>query len=112
MGNIALEPNEQELGKWTINYIPPNGGKYLGKLIVTSQRLLFEAQFDASVQALVTGATYAEGTLIIPKELIQKTEAKSSFFKKKVIVTLKEENQQHVFDYGMLGIKKLVEAIG
>lgn len=111
MGNIALEPNEQELGKWTINYLPPGGGKYLGKLVVTNQRLLFEAQFDASVQALITGATFAEGMLIIPKEVIQKTEPKSSFFKKKVTITL-EGGEQHVFDYGMLGIKKLVEAIG
>ena len=41
-GNVDLEPGEQELGHWTIPYLPPTGGKYAGKLVVTDRRVLDE----------------------------------------------------------------------
>ena len=40
MGTFEYEPGEQELGSWTVNYKPPWGGRYTGKLFVTDRRLL------------------------------------------------------------------------
>ena len=42
MAKFDLEPGEQELGHWTIHYLPPTGGKYAGKLLVTDRRVLYE----------------------------------------------------------------------
>ncbi len=113
MSDFQLESAEQELGSWTLNYLPPNGGRYTGKLMVTNQRLLFDAKFDTSA----TGAlgellihTGSHGYLSIPKASIQNADVKSSFFKKKVIVTL-QDGTSHTFDYGMLSVKKLAAAI-
>jgi hypothetical protein len=36
----------------TIFCVPPNGGKYNGKLNVTNRRLFYETKFDASLIAL------------------------------------------------------------
>ena len=46
--NISLQPGETNLGTWTLLYLPPSGGKYNGKLTVTSKRLLYDAMFDVS----------------------------------------------------------------
>ncbi len=114
MAKFELDPNEKSLGKWTLNYILPQGGHYLGKLEVTDKRLIFEAKYDTSLQGVLKETMYhvsgTEGYVIIPKSMIQKMTPKSSFFKKKVTLQL-EDDTEHVFDYGLLGIKKLVAAI-
>ena len=114
MGNIEMAAGEETLGQWTLNYVPPAGGRYTGKLQVTNQRLLFDAQFDTSLsgtlgELLVSGGG-TEGYLSIPRSAISRVDVKTSFFKKKVVVFVGEE-QAHTFDYGMLSVKKLAEAI-
>ncbi len=42
MAKFDLEPGEQELGHWTMHYLPPSGGKSAGKLAVTDRRVLYE----------------------------------------------------------------------
>jgi hypothetical protein len=37
---INLQPGEASIDTWSLLYLPPNGGKYNGKLTVTNQRLL------------------------------------------------------------------------
>ena len=113
MSNIELESGESKLGSWTLNYKPPGGGRYTGKLVVTNARVLFDAQFDTSMtgafkELLIMSGSH--GYLSIPKSSIQSTDVKSSFFKKTVTVTL-GDNTAHTFDYGMLSVKKVAAAI-
>ena len=113
MSEFQLEDGEQKLGNWTLNYVPPEGGRYTGKLVVTDRRLLFDASFDTSVsgalkELIITNGSH--GYLSIPKSSIQSVDVKSGFFKKKVTVTL-QDGKPHVFDYGMLSVAKVAAAI-
>lgn len=107
--DISLQPGETVIDTWTLFYVPPNGGKYNGKLTVTNQRLLYDAKFDASVIGIL-GNRAAAGYLEIAKDDIKDVEVKKSFFSKKAIVTL-IDSSQHVFDYGAMNIDKCAEAI-
>ncbi|MBR57511.1 MAG: hypothetical protein CMH54_05555 [Myxococcales bacterium] len=114
MSDIEMATGEETLGEWTLNYVPPVGGRYTGKLQVTNHRLLFDAQFDTSVsgtlgELLVTGGG-PHGYLSIPRSAISRVDVKTSFFKKKVVVMVGEQ-QAHTFDYGMLSVKKIAAAI-
>ena len=113
MSNYEMQPGENELGNWTLNYVPPDGGRYLGKLVVTSARLLFDAQFDTSLTGALKELMIVSGShgyISIPKSAIQSVAVKSGFFKKKVTISL-ANGQEHVFDYGMMSVKKIAAAI-
>ncbi|MHB0915852.1 MAG: hypothetical protein ACYC5A_05280 [Thermoleophilia bacterium] len=113
MTDFQLDPGEEELGSWTLNYLPPGGGRYTGKLVVTGQRLLFDAKFDTSLGGVIDQLMkhYGQhGYLSIPKTDIKAVSRKSSMLKKRVTVTL-IDGTEHVFDYGMLSIDKLAAAI-
>jgi hypothetical protein len=114
LDKIPLEPGESKIDTWTLLYSPPNGGKYNGKLMVTNQRLLYDAQYDASVAGMVEGAFFvrfgSEGCVIIPKARIVKVDVKKSLFAKKVILTL-DDGGEHTFNYGMLNIDPVAAAI-
>jgi len=62
MGRIKfeLEPGEEKVGKWTIHYLPPTGGKFARKLLVTDRRILFEAL--NSKQDRTTGTARGSGS--------------------------------------------------
>jgi hypothetical protein len=107
--DITLQPGEAVIDTWTLFYVPPDGGKYNGKLTVTNKRLLYDAKFDASLIG-VLGDRAAKGYLEIAKDDISDVEVKKSFFSKKAIVTL-TDGSQHVFDYGAMNIDKCAEAI-
>ena len=66
MAALELNPGEQNLGKWTLFYSPPGGGKFNGNLIVTNQRLLYDAKFDASLMGVLGNVT-ASGHMQINK---------------------------------------------
>jgi len=112
MPDFEMQDNEAVIDSWTLNYTPPDGGRYLGPLTITNQRLLFEASFDTSVTGalqelfVVSGA---HGYLSIPKSKVTGIEVKSGFFKKKVLVTVGDG--VHTFDYGMMSVTKLADAI-
>jgi hypothetical protein len=113
MAHYELQPNENELGKWTLNYLPPGGGRYTGPLVVTNKRLIFDAQFDTSVggalrELIIISGTH--GVVSIPKNRIKGVEVSKSFLKKQVKVTL-DNGDVHAFDYGMLSVDKIAEAI-
>ena len=114
MAKFNLDPGETEIGNWTILYVPPGGGKYNGKLVVTNKRLLYDAKFDVSPKGLIEEALFvkfgSEGFVVIPKERITNVEISKSFFSKKVILTL-DNGEKHTFDYGALNIDKCAEAI-
>ncbi len=46
----------------------------------------------------------------IPKNRVQKVDVVSSLLKKKIVVTL-NNGEAHTFDYGMLSVQKIAEAI-
>ena len=112
--NITLQPGETKIDTWTILYVPPKGGKFNGKLTVTSKRLLYDAKFDVSAKGILEEFVFvkwgSEGYLEINKEDIQNVEVKKSFLSKKCIITLKD-GSIHTFDYGALNIDKCVAAI-
>ncbi len=111
---INLDAGEKEIGNWTVLYVPPKGGKYNGKLVVTNKRLLYDAKFDYSLTGLMEEALFvkfgSEAYVVLPKERIKNVEVKKSFLNNKVILTL-DNGELHTFDYGMLKIDKVAEAI-
>jgi len=109
MAALALDPGEQNLGKWTLFYSPPGGGKFNGNLIVTNQRLLYDAKFDASLMGVLGNAT-ASGHMQINKGDITNVDVEKKLLSKKAILTL-SDGSKHVFDYGALNIDKCVAAI-
>ncbi|MEO8845862.1 MAG: hypothetical protein ABI591_33790 [Kofleriaceae bacterium] len=114
LDKIPLEAGEAAIDTWTLLYVPPNGGKYNGKLKVTNQRLLYDAKFDMSAAGMLSEALFvkfgSEGVVIIPKLRIMKVDVQKSLFAKKVLVTL-DDGHVHTFNYGMLNIDPVVTAI-
>ena len=114
MSEFKLDEGESIIDKWTILYVSPKGGNFNGKLTVTNKRLLYDAQFDISMDGLLEEALFhkfgSEAYIVIPKDKIKDVAVKKSFFKKKIILTL-DNGQEHIFDYGMLNIDKVAEAI-
>ncbi len=106
---IDLRPGEQAIDTWTLFYLPPGGGKYNGKLTVTSQRLLYDARLDASLRGVLSNHL-VEGQLAIEKNAITGVEVERKLFSKKATLTL-ADGSRHVFDYGALNIDKCVAAI-
>ena len=111
---IELQPNETKIDTWTILYIPPNGGKFNGKLTITNKRLLYDAKFDVSAKGLLSEFIFikwgSEGYLEIDKSEIKDVQVEKSFLAKKAIVTL-TDGSKHTFNYGALNVDKVAEAI-
>lgn len=104
-----LRADERVIDTWTLFYVPPNGGKYNGKLTITNQRLLYDAKFDASL--IGTLGNYAvEGGLAIDKDDIRDIEVQRKLLSKKAVVTL-ADGSRHIFDYGAMNIDKCVAAM-
>ena len=119
----------QELGEWTINYIPEEGGRYTGKLTVTDERVLFKSLYESGNKTIIKAifldvGTFAaagghtvyrysnddEARVDLPAAEIVRVEAAKKGMMKRAVVTMKD-GQQFVFDYGMLSVKNLVGAI-
>jgi len=119
----------QELGDWTINYIPEEGGRYTGKLTVTPEKVLFNSLYESSNKTIVKAifldvGTFAaagghtvyrysnddEATVDLPAAEIARVEAAKKGMMKRAVITM-SGGETFVFDYGMLSVKKLVAAI-
>ena len=127
MAKFDLEPGEQELGHWTIHYLPPTGGKYAGKLLVTDRRVLYEPlkagpfpRQDLSAKGLVgsltvrtvVGQNHWDGaSLSIPRAEVQSVEKRRTRGMKQVVVTLADQ-QEFVFDNGLMSVDKLAALLG
>lgn len=111
MARFEYEAGEKELGSWTLNYKPPGGGRFTGKLFVTDRRLLYDAKFDSSVTGvlndLVSVHLGSEGYLVIAKDNIKSAVLDG---RSKVMVTL-DDGSEHRFDYGIMSAKKIAAAI-
>ncbi len=119
----------QDLGTWTLNYLPEEGGRYTGKLNVTDERILFKSLYESSNKTIVKAifldvSTYAaagghnvyrysnddEVVVDVPVGVIAQVAAARKGLMKRAVVTL-SGGQEFVFDYGLLSVKKLVAAI-
>ena len=119
----------QELGEWTINYIPEEGGRYTGKLTLTAEKLLFKSLYESSNKTIVKAifldvGTFAaagghtvyrysnddEATVDLPVAEIARVEPSKKGMMKRAVVTM-QGGETFVFDYGMLSVKKLVATI-
>ncbi len=111
---IELQPGESRIDTWSILYTPPGGGKFNGKLTVTNKRLIYDAKYDVSARGLISEAMFikwgSEGYLEIQKRDILSIEVKKEFLAKKAILTL-ADGTTHTFNYGVLNIDKVAEAI-
>jgi hypothetical protein len=111
---IAIHAGETKLDTWGLLYTPPGGGRYNGKLLVTNQRLCYDAKHDATVGGVLADAVSvkwgSEGYLEIPKTAIQAVEVQKSFLAKKVLVKL-EDGSVHTFSRGIANIDPVAEAI-
>lgn len=115
---------------WTINYEPEEGGRFTGKLTVDDEKLSFVSLYESSNAVIVksiaglvgslvaTGGNLAyvrnndsEMTITLPKSDIKSTTVKNTLLAKRVIVTM-NNGQRFVFNYGMLSVTKLAQAIG
>lgn len=118
-----------ELGTWTINYLPEEGGRYTGKLTVTKEKLVFASLYESSNKTIVKAIFLDVSTFVavgghtvyrysnddevgieLPAAEIVRVEAARKGLMKRAVVTM-DGGQQFVFDYGMLSVKKLVAAI-
>ena len=111
---IPLQPGETKIDTWTLFYVPEHGGKYNGKLTITTRRLLYEPLLDASLIGVLTGTRivkYGErGYFEIDKNEIRNLDTVKKFLSKSCTLTL-SDGSRHTFDYGALNIDKVVSAI-
>jgi hypothetical protein len=111
---ITLQPGETAIDTWSLLYLPPNGGKYNGKLTVTNQRLIYDAMFDVSLKGLVSEAIFvkwgSEGYLYIDKDDIQSVDVTNKLLSNRCILTLRD-GSHHAFDYRVMNIDKVAEAV-
>jgi len=110
MAALELQDGEELIDNWTLNLIPPDDSRYTGTLYVTNQRLLFEAKFDNSTLNLLGPIKVNGDMLVLEKSNIRSIEKQTGFFKKKIIVEL-EDGQACTFDYGMLSVDSLYDAV-
>jgi hypothetical protein len=127
---IAKEVDlSEKAGSWTVNYLPEEGGRYTGTLEVKETGVFFDTLYESSNKTIVKAifldvATFAavgghtvyrysndeKATIDLPASEIVGVEATKSGMTKRAVVTMKND-EQFVFDYGMLSVKKLVASI-
>lgn len=113
---------------WTINYLPGEG-RLTGKLHVRDDEVAFEALYDSSFKSvaknigLATGALAASGghlaylrdngveaEVVIPSGSIAEVRPAKKGLMKRVVIEL-TDGSEHTFEYGMLPVTKLVDAV-
>ena len=113
---------------WTINYLPADG-RLTGKLHVRDDEVTFEALYDSSFKTIAKNIGLAAGALaasgghltylrdngeeaevVIPTGSIAAARAAKKGLMKRVVIQL-TDGSEHTFEYGMLSVKKLVDAV-
>lgn len=119
----------QELGDWTVNYLPEEGGRYTGTLTVTDEQVTFVSLYESSNRTIVKAifldvGSYAaagghtvyrysnddEARVELPVGDLAAVQAKKKGLMKQAVVTMRG-GEEFVFDYGMLSVKKLVATL-
>jgi len=113
---------------WTINYIHDDG-RLTGHLTVTDSEVAFEGLYDSSFKTVAKNIGLAAGTLaasggnltylrengeeaaiVIPAASIAGADEAKKGLMKRVVISLKD-GTDYTFEYGLLGVKKLVAAV-
>ena len=114
MSKEILQPGETAIDTWTIFYIPPEGKKFNGKLTVTNKRLIYRTLYDAGYNPVSYHVSFDKEDkdilFLINKADIARVDIQKSLFAKKVILVL-ADGSKHEFNYGMLSVDKLADAI-
>jgi len=114
---------------WTLNYIPPEGGRYTGTLEVDADGVRFETLYESSNKTIVKAifldvSSFAAAgghtvyrysnddtaTVDLPASDIASVEATKHRLMKRAEITM-TNGEVFVFDYGMLSVKNLVAAV-
>jgi hypothetical protein len=118
-----------ELGNWAMNYLPPEGGRYTGKLKLADDKLKFTSLYESSNKTIVKAIFLDVGSFAaagghtvyrysnndevhveLPVTEIAAVKATKKGLMKQAVVTMRD-GEEFVFDYGMLNPKKIVKAI-
>ena len=118
-----------ELGSWLINYIPAEGGRFTGQLVVDSEKVRFVSLYESSNKTIVKEifvdvAAFAasgghfiyrysndrEAIVELPVAEIASVRAEKKGLMKRAVVTM-QGGEEFIFDYGLLSVRKLVEAM-
>lgn len=114
MAKPPLENGEQIIDSWTLNFMPTEGGRYTGDFYVTDKKVFYDAKFDMSFRGILKEAAFvqfgSEGHMTVPRDGIERVEVKKSFFKKSIILHLKDGTELS-FNYGMLSVDKIAAAL-
>lgn len=113
---------------WTINYLA-EGGRLTGHLNVRDGEIAFEALYDSSFKTIAKNIGLTAGTMaasggqltflrdsgenaefVMPVASIERAEAAKKGLMKRVVIHL-NDGSHHTFEYGMLSVGKLVDAI-
>ena len=82
---------------WTLNYRPEDGGRIMGTLTVTDVDVQFSsADLDEDI--------------VLPRPNIASAEAARRRLLNRAVVTMKD-GQRYVFEYGLLSVGPIVDAI-
>lgn len=83
---------------WTLNYRPEGGGRMMGSLTVTDVDVQFSSED-------------LEEDVVLPRsDIAQVKAAKRALLLNQAVVTMKG-GQRHVFEYGLLSVGPIVDAI-
>jgi hypothetical protein len=114
MSKAILQQGETTIDTWTIFYSPSAEKKFNGKLTVTNKRLIYRTSYDAAYNPASYHVSFGKEdkdiVFTINKADITGVDTKKSLLAKKVIVTL-ADGSKHEFNYGVMSVDKLVEAI-
>lgn len=113
---------------WTANYLP-EGGRLTGHLVVRDDEVVFRALYDSSFKTIAKSIGLAAGALaatggrltylrddgeeaevVIPAGSIDRAEAGKKGLMKRAVVHL-TDGSTATFEYGVLSVRKLVDAI-
>lgn len=114
MSKTALQPGETAIDTWTIFYSPSAEKKFNGKLTVTNKRLIYRTLYDAAYNPasfhVVFDKEDKDIVFCINKAEIARVDTQKSFLAKKIILTL-SDGSRHEFNYGVMSVDKIVDAI-
>ena len=101
--------DENVIDQWQLNYLPEEGSRYNGKLVVTDANVYFMAEYEIGVSA--AGVSYVDGGIRILKDQIQSVEVKKAMWIfQRVHITL-QDGSIHVIDRGIMSVQPIVDAI-
>ena len=112
---IELQPGEEMIDTWALQYSPPGGGCFDGRCTVTTRRIMYSSDLGQEIKLMLAEFMNplqdSREYLVIPKARITGMETIKTYREKKVILTL-DNGQRHEFSYGALNIDRLVAAMG